>query len=423
MDERETPSFDNAENQPPVVPDAQGAPEAQQPANPYGAPSAFQQASPYGASEGSQPENPYGTPASQPVNPYGTPAAQPANPYGSASGFQPTNPYGGAAAPQSANPYGAPSSPQQPASPYGAPTAQQPASPYGVPYAQPNGMPYGQPYPTEPAGTGKATGALVCGIFAILLSWVPLIGLILGIVAIVMAGSYLKQGGVRGSAKVGRVCGIVGIVFSVIAFVFSLMMGIAVINDLMDNDFSSSSYVPTEVTGSLLDDLLDEEERRASSVVNAEMDKIKGGDEDALALIAALSEEGFVNATDGLTMEECGIDSMEYARVMTQGFDYEVTMVLADPEDGDGFVAYEVTCRDIFDVLDKFNDSLYEESFSTMSEDQAKARIGELFMAAARAGDMEDGSYLSVDVVLEGGEWVIDEDSWLDEMDYFFGIY
>ena len=66
-----------------------------------------------------------------------------------------------------------------------------------------------------------AVAALVCGILSIVVCWIPLVGLILGIVALVMA-SKAKAAAVRepdrfvpGGVRVGGfVCGIIGTVFS-----------------------------------------------------------------------------------------------------------------------------------------------------------------------------------------------------------------
>lgn len=449
------------------------APQVAQPANPYAQPAeqpAGQSANPYIAVSASQGQAvnfsggvsadsaQAGFASAQSANPYqqayGSAASdatsQAANPYGASQPVgqgQPGSPYqqpagaagavGGAAAPGGATPYGQPAG--QSASPYGqaAGSYGQPATPYGqpaAPYGQPS-APYGQPYPgsaAAPASTGKATGALVCGILAILLSGSVVLSIILGIVAIVLAGGYLKEGGTAGTAKAGRICGIVGIVFSAISLVIYIMFGVALYQVAMD-EIESGSYPyggnsPSAIvgsSGSISSDIYDDAEKAAASVVTAELDKIKAGDQEVLTSIAELAEEGFAQAT-GVTMADCGIDSMEYARLMTEGFNYEVTMVLADEETG-GFVACDLTCRDIFDVIDEFNDSLDDFVSSTaatsLSSEQAQARVGELFMEAVREADMEHDSYFSVDVSYENGKWVMSQEDWDSEIDYYFGLY
>jgi hypothetical protein len=71
-------------------------------------------------------------------------------------------------------------------------------------------------------GKNQATASLVCGILSLVLMWFgygALIGLILGIVAIVLATNAKKKGFTEGIQKAGLVLGILGTVFSGISFV------------------------------------------------------------------------------------------------------------------------------------------------------------------------------------------------------------
>lgn len=411
------------------------------------------------ASEVAQPVNPYGVPAKQPIEP---PAEEPAenhaeqpaaNPYGAASPVMP-------AAEQPANPYGAPEAqPAQPANPYAAPQPQQPASPYGAP--QPMANPYdaananagqvppfqpGQPVPPygQPAGVpvsnGKATGALICGILAILLAWTILPGIILGVVAIVLAGSYIKQGGLAGTAKGGRVCGIVGIVLSVLSLVLSVVLGAAVFNaalnygtteftyNLGSNDSidsldynmgsSSSAYSSDSV-------YFDADEEQAGLALSAELDRIKNVDSAMVQQIAELADKGFTEEF-GFPMADCGIDPTEYAKLMMRGFDYEVRMASVSKSSGEGFVSADVTCRDIFATLSNFNTEISKLADSgeveTMSAEDLAARIGTAFNDYVEEAPIDTNGYLSVDVVYKDGAWQVDTESWEEELDYFFGV-
>ena len=392
-----------------------------------------------------QPTQPEAQPASAPVvepaqpvaQPVGEPTAQPVaqptqpvNPYAAA---QPTAPVG---APEG-NPYQqsyaagpAPEQPTQPANPYAASAPVAP--PDGVP---PYGQPpmYGQPQPT---GNGKAVAALICGIAAILLCWLPLLSVILGIVAIVLAGSYIKAGGVAGTAKAGRICGIIGIVLAVLMFIASMLFGMAVYNQVMDEVNSSSPTSSSSAPAPSLstppasraypeDGLITDEERAACDVVGAEMERLSSADPAVVSAVAELIGKGFHEASD-LTLAECGVDPNEAARLMLQDFEYQATMVVAG-NDGTGFVAYDVKVRDVFDVLsdfaDKINDLSNSPEAKTMTEDQAKARIGEAFIESIKGADMETEGYFSVDVTKTGGTWSIVQSSWDEEIDYFFGVY
>lgn len=157
--------------------------------------------------------DPYGQPVQQ--DPYGQPMQQ--DPYAQQQMYQ-QDPYGQQAQPQQQD-YQAQAG-AQPFDPsmYGHGFDQSPQSPqydpygYGYdPYAEAAGM-----YPTEPVKGGKATASLILGILSILLAFIPPLGLILAVVAILLAKSYAKAGGTAPRAGTGRVCGIVGIILSLL---------------------------------------------------------------------------------------------------------------------------------------------------------------------------------------------------------------
>ncbi len=425
--------------QPVADPAAQPAAEPTQPATPVAQPA---------ADPAAQPVNPYIDAAAQPVQPV-EPAAQPTQPVAdpAAQSAQPANPYQ-----QAYGVNGDPTQPVQPAQP------AQPENPYGTPapvappaqgagsvppYGQP---PMGQPMPpygqSQPMGTGKATAALVCGIAAILTCWIPLLSVILGIVAIVLAGSFIKAGGVAGTAKAGRICGIVGIVLALLLFVASMAFGCFAYNQIMDEigepTSSLSEVTPppassqaTPQTNSQnspdypLDYPIDADERAACDVVAAQFKLMKQADPAVVAEIGSMADAGFTEAT-GFTMAECGLDPEEYARQMLEGFDYQVSGVVTS-DDGTGFVAADVTVRDIFDVLDEFGSAVdsYTRSseFEAASAQEAKNKLGALMLESIKTADFEEGAYLSLDIVNKNGTWVIDPDSWNFEIDYFFNVY
>lgn len=144
--------------------------------------------------------------------------------------------------------YGAPQQPQstQPTqAPTGYPYAQPGQQPYGAPYysQQPNqnqvppSYPYG--YPQQPAYTQKPTlpnavAVLVMGILSILASvYMVGVGIVLGIVALVLAAKGRKvwrqnpeaYSGV-GMLNAGFVCAIIGTVISSLLFLVGFFLGI-----------------------------------------------------------------------------------------------------------------------------------------------------------------------------------------------------
>ncbi len=87
-------------------------------------------------------------------------------------------------------------------------------------------------------GNGKAVGALVCGICAIVFSGTIILGLVLGIIAIVLGGSALQQSE-DGKAKAGRICGIIGLVLSVVTLIISFIFGVTIFSYVMSEANSS----------------------------------------------------------------------------------------------------------------------------------------------------------------------------------------
>ena len=166
-------------------------------------------------------------PQAQPDQPSyeAVPVQQPYMPQADAGGWQQpaADPY----AQPAADPY---------AQPVANPYAQQPDGQYtqpASPYVQP-GMAPGTYTAPAPQKNGKATGALICGIAAILTSPTIFLGIILGIVALVLARSAKKQSP-DGKATGGLVCGAIGLALSVIMIIAAVIFGVAVY-DVVKND-------------------------------------------------------------------------------------------------------------------------------------------------------------------------------------------
>jgi hypothetical protein len=112
------------------------------------------------------------------------------------------------------------------------PNAVPPAQPTPPPDFPPRGMPYGYGasqtiiYGRETNGIAIAAG--VCGIIAVVLSWIPFvdyISIVLGALAIILGIVGLRRadgyGSGKGMAITGIVCGSVGLA---IAFLFLLLI-------------------------------------------------------------------------------------------------------------------------------------------------------------------------------------------------------
>lgn len=383
-------------------------------------------------------------------------------------------PFGGVPQPQQPE-AGFASQPQQPFSaaqsmpqqPYAAPQPQQPyAGSYqqpfgGEPVAPPAGYnPYAQPgygsagFNQPPASTGKATAALVLGIAAIVVCvFVPilgaLLGIALGIAAIVMGGSYIKVNGPFGRAKAGRICGIVGLVLSILSLLLTIALGALLgfvgmnlyddmamtdVYEIIDEfdgggygeeDFFNGAIVPGFDDAAPFDEgSLTEAETLAVEAVSYQFDLLTKGDTALLQSIGTIADEGFYEAT-GVRFADCGIDPLDYARAVTQGVSYVISEVSLEGDSG--YVAAYVNCKDIFEI----NGVVYEElaelasapDAEAMSDEEYNQRAGEILMAAVNeAAVVSDCNWAIIDVERLNGEWSILGESWDFEMEYMFSI-
>lgn len=431
-DEAEAPAAPAAPAAPvaPAAPEAPAAPVA--PESPA-APAA--PATPAAPQSPMQPEpvRPMGAPAqpsqsNQPQQPQQPVPAQPA-------GFDPAQPFGGN---QPQQPMGAPAQPAQPGQPQQPVQPNQPQQPYGQQPPQPTQpMGYNQgaypPPPVPPAyaqkSSGKAIGALVCGILAILFSWLPLLGIILGIVAIVLASKAVKQFGRDGKATGGKICGIVGLVFSILGFIFWGFVSCAVLAaaPYADSGYSEiDEVINSDDSGAVATDELSAAEQQATDAGVAELEKLATQDESMVQYLAADLDEGFTEAMD-MSHADLGIDPADLARWMLTDFSYTTDGVYVYEEDGEGTMYADLEMRDSYAFMlnfyDKVNALNSSEEIKTMTEDDAKARIGELYYEAMDETTDMTTYYASIDLVKEGDQWVVDQDSWEEELDYMFGIY
>lgn len=317
-----------------------------------------------------------------------------------------------------------------------APGAGQPPAPTSAPVAgagasvPPSGtsatpVPPAPPAPVAGAGQPSPTAALVCGILAIVFSWLPLIGVVLGIVAIVLAGKYFKAGGAAGSGKAGRICGIVGIAFSLLCFILYIVTGCMAVN-LVNEYYGTSGSTSSSLPAAVVDE--EDEAAAAREAVEMRLDQIKDRDPQMMATLATMASDSFESAFGGngydMTMENCGVDPNEFVSLMTEGFDYtfdELSEIGSTTS-----IDYYLTVRDIRDVVANFNEAFEAADdageFDAMSDDQVRQRFGELLMNAVRDAEMTTHGLFDVDLEEEGGIWVIDEDDWNDELTYFFTL-
>ena len=340
-----------------------------------------------------------GTPERQPV-----PTYMPAQAYGTASASAP----GGPGAPTGSSPYAA-----------------------AVDYS------YGTPAPQAPQpSSGKAVGALVCGILAILTSETVIGGIILGIVALVLAGQAVRAGAKDGKTTGAKVCGVIGIVFSVlslIAYLILFAIGIAVLADY-DYNYSSYNYsssspstTPHGSDSSSSSDgplAITEDDQAALSASEMTLETL-ADNEEAMSYVADKAATCFQYFSDGeFTLEDVGIQPVALAQWMadTVVVDPSSAISLADEEAGTATVFLDLECTDMVEYTDEILELLSSDPAAI--EDADLDQFTQLFANAAaeamNTAEIDEECSIALDLVKQDGIWVVDRDSLLDALDLMF---
>lgn len=402
------------------APDPANAQPAPQPAQPQPAPQPAAPAQPQPAPQPTQPvvpqpaaPQPAPEPASQPAVP-AQPTPQPT---------QPTPQLAPAPQPADAAPTTQPIPQPAPAGfayQAGASQAQQP----GTPQPQQPGAYVPQPPRSAVGAKPQGTAALVMGILSIPLGmFSPLIGVVLGVLAIVFASKAVKATGKNGKTSGGKICGIVGIVVSVISFIVALVVGVGAMTAILDDSGSSSS----SLSSSLYTEDMTADEQACYDLGIQELEALAGQDDAMVQKIAVKLDEGFTEDL-GVTHEEIGSSAQDLALWMLTDFSYVPDGVYVSEEDGTATMYADIELRDSYAFMNNFYDEA-DAYFSTpegeaLGSAAAAAKIGEFYNdAMAETTDMTT-YYAAIDFIQQSdGSWVIDESAWEDEIDWMFNIY
>ncbi len=166
-------------------------------------------------------------------------------------------------------------------------------------------------------------------------------------------------------------------------------------------------------------------EQAVEAVVAERLDAFKNGDDDAIEEVSDIINDGWMDLAYGSTLEDCGTDSTEYARVMLDGFDYTIDGVDVDESAGTAEVEVTVTSRDVFEVIDNFEYMLdaYQSSdeYAYTTIDQDLERYGTMLIEAANNAELSSDNSFTLTLEEDGdGEWELDEDTWDVEIDWLF---
>lgn len=376
--------------------------------------------------------------------------AQPAEQASATSGGASEQPAFFASAPQPS--YAPPSgAPVQPASGPGFATASYPSEPAAPTYASASSGYSPETDPVRPYssyaqggvggqahGKGSGTAALVCGILAIAFCGFPIVGVILGIVALVLAGKAVKRVGKNGKITGGKICGIIGIVLSIVMFVAGValaMWSATYLSDyeewhdlgLTDSSGSANQLFSDGNAGSDDEEIAEVAARKA---VEQKLDALANGDAAQIAAIADLADSGFYDQL-GLHFSDINIDPEEYARWMTERMSYTVESVyLHEEEDNEVATVYvDITTRDVFAFIDELGTNIDDfanspEGDAISSDEELNAALERLFRTTMTSASSNDyaTNYAMFTVTKQGSSWIVDQDTWDYEIDYMFGL-
>ena len=323
---------------------------------------------------------------------------------------------------QPPNPYG---SPQQSAAPQQPTAAQQqadyaqvatdaPSQPQAA--AQQPANPTNQ-QPTAPTNLdGKATGALVCGILSIVFAWTVVPSIILGIVAIVMAGSAIKQMGASSKATGGRVCGIIGLVLSILIIVFTALLVVGIVQassdgslDQLEKQYGISTATSTSTSSSQVETADQIGVREATS--NA-MDQVKNLSASDIQTLASEIDKEF-STTSGTTLASMGVSSTDMATWMTSGMTYSVDQVTVFDSTTAG-ATVSASTRDMDAFATEFNDEIaaYGDSDAyknAASTDEVYQQLGSILKTSMSKTGMSEKN-VNVSLTKTNGAWTVDSD-------------
>lgn len=291
-----------------------------------------------------------------------------------------------------------------------------------------------------------AIAALVCGILALVFCG-SVVSIVLGLVAISLAGKAAKQVGKDAKATGGKICGVVGIALSVVMLVASVFLAVLSFNIFEEEsleslasagaEFISEELGATNVPDASGSDLVGSgawEGGPASE--SADEAAAKAAVEDVLAAFLpawgaaaeatafALDEEFSEN--NGLRLAELGVEPEAFSEWLFVGYVVEDAFIYGDGVAG--WVDVTVTMRDLYEFSYLFEDKVdaFAETaeYARIANDETAltAKVGELFRSAMDETEETTDVYLMFDVVKNNGVWEVDPESLGNELEYLFDI-
>lgn len=270
--------------------------------------------------------------------------------------------------------------------------------------------------------------SLVCGILSIVTAPTIFPAIALGVISIISANGYKNAGGSVQNVRAGKICGIVGLVFTALCMlIFACMMVFVIVIGNMTTS-SASSDIPVNNSQDLFmeDEVIDD---ICVDVIDPFLNSIASQDDERMSEIADVLDDSFSELVNqygfDLTLEECGIDPLEVAKKISKNF-YFYTDLHAGSFDGQtAMIDYNIVTRDPKYIVNEFSLDLEEIAGSvndgTIDASEAIPMIGEAFTICVDNAKLgQEILYVFVDRTRTG--WAFTDDQKEELLDYLFGL-
>lgn len=294
-------------------------------------------------------------------------------------------------------------------------------------YAQPNTQqmppqPYAAPQTAPKPGNGKTIAALICGIGSIIFCWFPILSLPAGIVAVVLAVQCARAYGKDSRTTAGKITGIFGIVFSVLAIIFMVGMGALFgtflqeyekLNPNPDPSLNSSSSSSSSTYVAQSDE---EAVRKVADGVAVHVCHFTDSEYEALG--AALESEliGGLDVPSSMDMSftALGINRVDFAKLWVKPISYTITEAKVY-KDNEASVEFEFKAADEWDFMDRSEKKILALIDSgkplNMTESESLKAVGQIFQDALKEADIENKT-ITVWLKKSGDTWTVEKASY-----------
>jgi hypothetical protein len=264
---------------------------------------------------------------------------------------------------------------------------------------------------------GKITGALVCGVLSLLLSGTVVLGIVLGVIAIVLASQALARIAKDGRAQAGRICGIVGIIASIAFLALWLLVAAGLVQMIgTDSGQSADQVEEAPSTSKTVEDVV-------SSTARNDLGNIQKLNASQQKELAKELDSNFKNSA-GVSLSDLGVDPNDLVTWLTSDMDYTIDDI--DVSGDEAAVSLTANSRDIQGFAGAFGTAmeayLNSDAYSNAtSETEVYQQLGAIMKSSmAQTGTTPKTTHLNYNN--SNGVWTIDSTSLRNAVYDIYGL-